>query len=257
MSDLHAAQSAFARVLDGATAADRLPFVGAASTVAARLEIYRSNVTANHRKALVNAYPIVERLVGAAFFDGLAREYARAHPSNDGDLNVFGAAFPAFLRGFPHVRSLPYLPDVARLEWAIHRAHYAANAPVLDARRLAAVPPERQGALHLRLHAACALLDSPWPLARIWEVHRDDYDGDPRVDFDEGPHRCLVHRPLWRVMVGKLEAGPDAFLRAVQAGEPLETCVGAALAADPAFDLGAALAAWIDARVIVDFSAGA
>jgi hypothetical protein len=256
MPDLRAVQRAFARALDSDAAADPLQFVGAAEAVATRLGIYRNNVAANHRKALVNAYPIVEQLVGAAFFDGLAREYARAHPSRDGDLNLFGSALPEFLQGFAHARSLPYLPDVARLEWAIHRAHYAADAPFLDPRRLADVPPDRQGVLRLRLHPACALLDSPWPLARIWEVHRDDYEGDPHVDFDEGPHRCLVHRPLWRVMVGKLEAGPDAFLRTTQAGEPLESCVGAALAADPAFDLGAALAAWIEARVIVDFSLG-
>jgi hypothetical protein len=238
-------------------AAAESPFAGPVAALERRLAVYRGNGAANGRKALAAAYPIVEKLVGAAFFDGLALEYARHSPSREGDLNEFGHAFAQFLAGFPPVRELPYLPDVARLEWAIHRAHYAADAEALDVLRLAEVATEEQGALRLRLHPACAVLASPWPLARIWEVHRDDFAGDREVVFDTMTHRCLVHRPAWRVMVGALDAGAHGFLESVRAGRALDDCVGQALAADASFELGAALAEWIGARVIVDFEKGA
>jgi hypothetical protein len=259
MSELHAIQSEFARLLGlASTPTEReLPFAGAPAAIEPRLAVYRGNVAANARKALAGAYPIVEKLVGPEFFDGLAREYARHSPSREGDLNEFGHAFAAFLEDFPHVRDLPYLPDVARLEWAIHRAHYSADAAPLDPRRLAEVAPGSQASLRLRLHPACALLTSPWPLERIWDVHRDDYTGDPAVAFESRTFRCLVHRPAWRVMVGGLDEAAHAFLESVVAGRTFEECVGGALEADASFDLAPALAAWIDARVIVDFETGA
>ncbi len=259
MPDLLEIQSAFARLLGlaGMPAAPRSPFVGASTVVEPRVAVYRGNVFANARKALAAAYPIIEKLVGPEFFDGLAREYSRHSPSSAGDLNEYGHAFPVFLDTFPHVRDLPYLPDVARLEWSIHRAHYAADAVPLDLDRLAGLAPEAQGALRLRLHPACAVLTSQWPLARIWDVHRDDFVGDRTVAFDPMTHHCLVHRPHWRVMVGALDSGAHAFLDAVRAGRSLEESVVHALAADASFDLGPALTAWIDAAVIVDFETGA
>ncbi|MEO8038509.1 MAG: DNA-binding domain-containing protein [Betaproteobacteria bacterium] len=254
MSDLSAMQARFAELLGRAPARDPAEvFAGDAASLAPRLAIYRGTVQANGRKALAAAYPIIEQLVGAEFFDALGREYAKLTPSRDGDLSAYGETFDLFLSGFPHVSELPYLPDVARLEWAIHRAHYAADADKLDPVRLAGVPAEAQGRLRWRLHPACALLDSGWPLARIWEVHRADHSGDGQVAFDTRMHHCLVHRPAWRVLVSDLDEGAYAFLAAVQEGAPLERCVERALAVDGSFDLGAAIAAWIDARVIVDF----
>ncbi|MBX9964012.1 MAG: DNA-binding domain-containing protein [Burkholderiales bacterium] len=253
MADLATIQSVFAEVLRNAAASvdERAVFNSTGESLAERLALYRGNVFANGRKALAAAYPVVEQLVGGEFFDGLAREYGRRSPSSNGDLTVYGERFGEFLDGFEHVRDLPYLPDVARLEWAVHRAHYAADAERLDLIALAAIPVESQGALRPRLHPACALLVSRWPLVRIRAVHQHDHVGDRHVEFDDGPHRCMVYRPEWRVVVGEVGVAGHAFLESALSGAVLDRCVDAALAADASFDLGQALAAWIEARVIV------
>lgn len=253
MADLATTQSVFAEMLRSAvvSADERAVFNSTGKSLAERLALYRGNVLANGRKALSAAYPVVEQLVGGEFFDGLAREYGRRSPSSNGDLTLYGERFGEFLDGFEHVRDLPYLPDVARLEWAVHRAHYAADSERLDLTALASIPVESQGALRPRLHPACALLVSRWPLARIRAVHQPDHSGDRRVEFDDELHRCLVFRPEWRVAVDELDVAPHAFLESALSGTSLDRCVDAALAADASFDLGQALAAWIEARVIV------
>lgn len=254
MADLATTQSVFAGVLSNAAArVDADVFNGTGESLAGRLALYRGNVFANGRKALAASYPVIEQLVGGAFFDGLAREYGRRSPSREGDLTGYGDGFGAFLDDFEPVRPLPYLPDVARLEWAVHRAHYAADADRLDLAVLAATPADRQGALRPRLHPACALLTSRWPSMRIWAVHQPDHAGDRQVAFDDATHGCLVYRPEWRVRVGELGLGEYAFLVSASAGATLERCVETALTADASFDLGQALAAWVEARVIVRF----
>ena len=59
-------------------------------SAAARIDIYRNNVLGNYRKALAARFPVVRRLVGAAFFDAAIDAFVRAHPSNRGDVNRYG-----------------------------------------------------------------------------------------------------------------------------------------------------------------------
>ena len=208
------------------------------------MQVYRGNVFGNWSKALAGAYPIVRKIVGAEFFDALAREYARAHPSASGDLNEFGGELARFLATFPHTLDLPYLPDVARMEWLAHRSHYAADPAPFDFK--ASLP----GNPCFRLAPPCALLASRWPLGRIWLVHQDDYDGEFDVDLASGPDRILVHRPRWRAQAVSLAPGDFAFLETLARGDSLGAALESAIAADPLIDASKALTRWVDAGVL-------
>jgi uncharacterized protein len=238
VSDLAALQRDFGAAIASLDKAAEVAsaFRGPPQAVLERLAVYRGNVVGACTKALGGAYPIVAKIVGEPFFEGMAREYLRRFPSASGDLNEFGASLAQFVAHFPHTQDLPYLPDVARMEWLVHRAYYAADG---------AGPGQR-------LAQACALLVSRWPLARIWEIHQDDYEGEFSVDLDSGPERILIYRPRFRVLVGTLSPGGYRFLERCRAGAPLAAALDAALVAEPDFDLEAALAAWVEAGVIVD-----
>lgn len=202
-----------------------------------RMAIYRNNVLGNWRGALAGAYPVTRMIVGDAFFGALARAYGRAQPSTSGDLNEFGEALAAFLGAFPDTQDLPYLPDMARLEWRVHLAYYAAEAPPFDFSR----------ATEARLAPACALLESAWPVATIWQAHQSG--GDPAtVDLGAGAERALVLRPQWRVDVLALSRGDYGFLGRLAAG--LGPALEAGVAADPAFDPSTALARWVRQGVL-------
>lgn len=215
----------------------------------ARLAVYRGNVYANCGKALAGAYPIVRKILGEEFFAAMAREYVRSNASQSGDLNRYGERLGDFIAGFPHTAELPYLPDVARMEWLVHRAHLAEDSPAFDPSSLASLHAERFADLRPRLSAACALLQSPWPLGRIWTIHQDDYQGTFEIDLNAGSDRVLVHRPLWRAHVLSLAPGDFRFLSAAYRGETLGAALEAG-AADAGFDPSTALAHLINAQVI-------
>jgi hypothetical protein len=234
----------------GHAAAAAAMFRGPPQRVLARLAVYRGNVHANCAKALACAYPVIHKIVGDDFFDGMAREYARAIPSRSGDLNLYGGELGDFVASFPHARDLPYLPDVARMEWLVHRAHFAQDAPAFDPAPLASLHAERFADLRPRLSAACTLLESPWPLARIWTIHQVDYDGPFEIDLDAGPDRLLVYRAGWRARVLSLAPGDFSFLASAAHGETLGSALESGVAAERSFDPSTTLARWIDARVI-------
>jgi hypothetical protein len=215
-----------------------------------RARIYRRNVLANLHDALAAAYPVVRRLVGEAFFREAAERFALAFPSRSGDLHRFGSEFAEFLEQYAHARDLPYLPDVARLEWACAESFHAADGEGLDALALQALSEDEAGRVRLRLHPAVRLLESSHPIAAIWHANQPGKDGTPaRV---AGADQVLVHRQDFAVHVRALGPAEWELLRAIERGETL-----GAMAADPAIapDLARQLVHWTARRVIDGFSA--
>jgi hypothetical protein len=179
MSALRASQRAF------------LDEILATGECAPGMEVYRRGVAENQRGALAAAFPVVQRLVGEAFFREAASRYARACPSRSGDLHEFGAGMARFLETYPYAAGLPYLADVARLEWALHEAFHAADAAALDLAALAAVPGERHAELRFALHPSVRRIASDHPVLAIWEANQASRDGTPERG---GPERVLVAR---------------------------------------------------------------
>lgn len=216
-----------------------------------RLALYRGNLSGTWDKVLSNAYPVVCRLVGEEFFAALARAYGMAHPSDSPDLNQFGAGFAAFLASFEHVAQYPYLPDMARLEWALHRAHYSADAVGLSGAQLEAFPPEQLELARLRLHPSCAVLQSPWDIAGLWQAHQGEGEVAFPPAFDAGG--CyLVARPRWKCVVQPLSAGAHAALASLAAGANVGEALDQAFETDEQFDVGRWLADCIEQAVFVD-----
>jgi hypothetical protein len=233
MNALPDLQRRFARTLadDEAVAADD-------AAAAARIAVYRNTIRANYRQALRATYPVVCALTAAPFFHAAVDAFAVAHPSRGGDLNVYGAEFGDFLDTYPHARDLPYLAGVARLEWAIDEAQRAADpsaAPDELLVALAAIPLEGVAQQRFALDASCRLLDSTYPVLRIWQVHQPDFAGEPDVDFDAPQESLLVRRDAGAVAIERIDAGEFAWLLALLRGETLGTALDAALAADEAF----------------------
>jgi hypothetical protein len=220
-----------------------------------RIAIYRNSVRANYRKALGATYRVVSQLVGVPFFNAAVDAYVHATASTGGDLNVYGASFGEFLAGYAHARDLPYLPDVARLEWAIDEAARAGDArgtPEAILGALAAIPAERFTALGFALDPSCRLLSSSYPVLRIWQVHQPGFAGDMAVAFDAPADHLLVRRECDVVVVERVTAGDFAMLRSLAGGGDLAAALTAAAAADPEFDLGTTLRSCIANRTFAE-----
>lgn len=216
-----------------------------------RYALYRGNLSVTWTKTLAAAYPVVLALVGEEFFGGLARAYGRAHPSDDGDLNRFGAHFATFLRSFPHVADYPYLPDMAALEWKLHLAHYAPPAHALSAAQLSAIAPEQIETARFTLHPAAHLLASPWAVAPLWLAHQPDSGVDFPDDMATASHAVVV-RPAWRAGVQPLSAASHAALRVLQEGGDFGAALDAAFELDDNFDVAASLQHWLAHALLVE-----
>ena len=231
--------------------ADLAPLLKEGGT--ARMALYRGNLHAGWMRALGDAYPVVRQLVGEEFFEGLAPAYGAAYPSQDPDLAGFGAHLPSFLEGFAPAASLPYLPDVARLEWALHRAWLAPDVAPASIALLAGLSPESLDAVRFTLRPSAAVLRSPWATVALWRAHQADGPALPsRVDK---PCTALVTRAGWTVEVVELDGFEATLLERLAAGAAFGEALDAGLAAcagAPAPDVGAILQRWFRLGLVAE-----
>lgn len=213
-----------------------------------RFDVYRNNVTVSLTEALRQAFPVVRKLVGEEFFTAMAREHVRAHPPVSPLLMLYGRDMPGFLEGFPPVRHLGYLPDIARLELALRESYHAADADPVAPDALQALAPEALLAARLTFAPALRLLRSRWPIHAIWSVNMRGSE-PPKAALAEA---VLVVRPDYDPEPRLLPEGAAPFLAALMAG----ATVAEALDAGPTFDLTATLGLLLSARAITATTPG-
>ena len=211
-----------------------------------RFDIYRNNVVVALIEALGEAFPVVRALVEEEFFEAMAGVYVRAHPPSSPRMMFYGEGLAAFLEGFPPAAGLPYLPDVARLEYARRLAYHAADEAAADPSVLGGLDAAALMEARLSLQAACHVLRSAHPVHAIWRYNATDDKAPVRPAAED----VLVSRPEETVLVQLLPPGGAAFLLALRTGESLGRAAERAAADAPAFDLGANLASVFSARIV-------
>lgn len=211
-----------------------------------RFSYYRGNLTAIWNSALKNAYPVLFQLVGAEFFEQMAKTYGRAYPSQSGDLNELGGQLPQFLIDSGITKDYPYFYDLAVLEWQLHKAYYAADDPILTLPSFVSAMEQKGLALSeagLSMHAAVSLHQSDWATVDIWTVHQ----GSDTPSFDGSLKKAcfgVVTRPDWLVSFTALEEPAYIALRALQDGRSLGDALETVLQHDPDFSIGSHLSQW-------------
>ncbi len=213
-----------------------------------RFAVYRNNVMVGLTKALATRFPVVERLVGEDFFRACAREFVLRHPPRSRLLMRYGESFPDFLAAFGPAKTLPYLPDVARIEVARGEAYHAADASPLGPDVLAQAAEAGAEDLRLSLHPSLRIVSSAHPAFTIWSMNQPGRT--PTRIADWRAETALVLRPRMSVLVEAIAPARTAFLTRIQERGLLSEALEAGLAQDPEFDPGTAIA-WIFATGLV------
>lgn len=206
-----------------------------------RFAVYRNNVAVGLIEALRSTFPVVNRLVGDAFFGAAAGVHALARPPATPILLAYGSEFPAFLEEFEPARTLPYLADVARLEWLWLESYHAADEEPLAAEDLASAETDRLPGMRLVLHPAVRIARFEHPAHTIWRAHQGDDDA-MELDMADGPEAVLLVRPSANVKTVVLTPGGYAFLDAVRSGRSIAGAAEDALDAEAELELAELLA---------------
>lgn len=184
------------------------------------LQAYQANGHGLAERSLGAAFPVIRQLVGGSSFNALARDFWHHHPPERGDLACWGDTLPAFLAHNTQLAEVPYLADVARVEWALHRAAFAADAQP-DPASFARLTTEDPDTLALTLSPGAGTIGSVFPVASLVLAHLQAEPslceanarlragtGEIALIWRQGMKPRLAHcTPVAAALIGELQSG--------------------------------------------------
>jgi hypothetical protein len=224
---------------------------------AARVEIYAQMYYARLFDVLKEDFPRVAAILGGDRAHAVISAYLAQHPSTHPSLRQLGCCFPDFLRNCQETAELPFLVDLAMLEWARLEVFDAPDAEPLRVEHLQSLTPEEWPGLTLRLIPALRVVQSEWPVHEIWQAAEAE---DAPTLYELHPDRTTLR--VWRngfsVYHTKIDALEYAVLTHVMAGESFAAVCGALESLLPAEEtatcIGSLLLRWIEDGVLTHCS---
>lgn len=215
-----------------------------------RFGIYRNNSLLSLTEALAVNFPVTVRLVDDRFFRWVSQGFIRQHPPREARLCAYGAELPAYLARLPACRTVPYVAEVARLEWAIALSLQAEEVVSCSIAALSRLGNDA-GAARLRLQRSLQLIPARWPVVEIWSAHQKE-----PIELPCGIARRASHvevtRHAHRICLTALPLGRFAFRRGLAKGLPLDAAVDRAMSRDPRFEPAIELAALFGENIVTD-----
>ena len=214
------------------------------SDPARRLGVYRNNVIVSLVDALASTFPVTLQLVGEEFFRAMAQRFVRQQPPRSPVLARYGDALPEFIAQFAPAASVPYLADVARLEWLRLQALHAADAVSVDTDAIARCLADPETLARTRWHLAPSLqlFSAPVAAVSIWAAHQEGSGlALEHVDVAQA-ESAWVFRSELDVMVLQTAPGEHALAQALHGSAPLGEAVAQAQRQHADLDVSQALA---------------
>lgn len=198
MPDLASFQRSFA----AAILADDQP---APSFRTLAFDVYRNTCARGIVEALRASFPTIDELLGDEMFTQVAMDYRSEHPPAGPVLSDYGANFPAWLARQPWTSELPYVADVATIDWLWLESFVAGDVESLD-------EPRRDGTL-IMLNPAARFAWLNTPALTIWQAHRHPCGLD-ELEPEWREEGVLIVRAGREVGVNALEAAGYSLLLA-------------------------------------------
>lgn len=254
MSSLRDRQSEFAAALLDPTRSAPSGLLGPDGRQSARrFSVYRNNVIVGLIDALRGNYPAICRLVGEEFFLAMAKVYVKQHPPESPVLLSYGAGFAEFLESFEPVMDLPYLPDVARMEYAWVESYHAEETDSLSVSTLESIASEDLPRLRFHFHPSARLISSPYPALTIWRMNLGDIEPAEITLAACEAEEVLIVRPESHVEVRGLLHSHSLWIQQLMRGETVLSATASVLECVPDFDPAIALALLMEANALKSF----
>lgn len=160
---------------------------------ALRLAIHIDGYPARVREALLESFPAVHHVVGERAFTGMVYRFLPELPEKEYNLNRVGRALADFLRRDPLTERLPFLSDLATLEWRLVEAFHAPSLEPFELGRCAEWREVDWRRAQFRFQPAVSVTCSNWPIREIWQARTLPLQ-EIKIDLVGRTDRVLVYR---------------------------------------------------------------
>jgi len=133
------------------------------------ISIHRNNYVVSLKGSLQQLFPATQALVGNRYFAHVSHQFIDHCPLTEPHLDFYGGAFANFIKDLKALKDMPFVAQMAELEWHLDRIsdmHYVKN---FDFQRLSEIDESQVMGIHFSLATTCYLLSSDTNLIALHE----------------------------------------------------------------------------------------
>ncbi len=169
-----------------------------------RLAIHQTGYPARITSSLAEAFPAVANILGDGSLAKLTNRFIESGRFSERNLNRIGRSLPKFLAGDSLTRDVPFLPDLAALEWASYECFHSETSPEFDPGTISAYSLDDWVRTRIVFRSGTAVVTSRWPIHELWTT-RDRDRSTIDVDLTDRPEQVLVYRVGFAVEVQPID----------------------------------------------------
>ncbi|GAB2943260.1 HvfC/BufC family peptide modification chaperone [Aquaspirillum soli] len=222
-----------------------------------RFNVHRNNVMLSLIEALQDTFPVVASLVGSEFFHYMAHCFVQKNPPQSPILVEYGHQFPDFIKHFEAVKTLPYLPEVAQLEWQRVISWHAAESRDVVIEEIISLleKPDLLGSSIWEFKSSVQIVRSPFAIVSLWLLHQSENTLDDLAKINiTSPESALIFRQSQNVIVRPITLAEYAFIEALYKKTSLTEAVSAGESVTASFDVSFIFAMLLEIQALSDFS---
>jgi hypothetical protein len=199
------------------------------------INVYRRNLLANAKRALIISFPTVFELLDSDTGENIIYQFLRSSPPNQGDWAQWGESFPNFLEATEVGRNYPYISDCAALDWHIHCALNGLDQTLIQT-SLQLLSESEPDHIFIELNPNVYILKTVFPVENIFHAHHHEEELQRKVAMDKAKESLsvekfeqvvMVYRPEFQPKVATLTLSEGKFMSVLLAGKSLEQALNA------------------------------
>ena len=185
-----------------------------------RFAIHREGYPVRISSSIADAFPAVANILGDGSLAKLTDRFIETGLPAERNLNRIGRGLPVFLKRDPLTRDVPFLPDLAALEWAIFECFHSEAGREFDPATIAGFSLADWARTRIVFRPGTAVVTSAWPIRELW-MTRDLDRSEIDVDVTNRPEQVLVHRVGFDVETQTIDPLEAHALERLQGGAHL------------------------------------
>lgn len=223
-----------------------------------RINIYAEMYFARLVDVLKSDFPRVAALLGCERFHEAVSQYLARYPSTHPSLRYLGRCFPRFLEDCATTVDMPFLSDLAALEWGRIEVFDALDVEPLRIEHLQNLASEEWPTLRFQLIPSLRIIQCRWPVYEIWNVTETEEATAMIANVHPEPTVLRIWRDDFSVYHTKIDIIEQTALSCLLSDKPFAAVCAALEKVAPDGDatamVGGLLLRWIEDGILACFS---
>jgi uncharacterized protein (UPF0276 family) len=212
-----------------------------------RIWVYQNNAFGALQDYLEEVYPATRGVVGTDFFKQMAQVFIQKSPPATGNIHFYGKGLSELCGSFDGLDALPYLFDLMRYEWALHKSYFAVVSDVLEPDSM---PQEQLLTKSVICNDSVSLICSDYPIYEIQRQSLPSFEGQVSIDLQQSQDQLLVYKLGHEVQSFVLDTEQAVFIESLEKNQNLLQAIEGLQGSISADTLSATLSLIFEVRLL-------